>query len=78
MNHFNYGIIIGAIESAPLLGAYDRRDTKVNYHKVFSIKITLLPVIRSNVIISFLWLGTNYYYRISQTSITYLNHSCGR
>ena len=22
MNHFNYGIIIGAIESAPLLGAY--------------------------------------------------------
>ena len=25
MNHFNYGIIIGAIESAPLLGAYERR-----------------------------------------------------
>lgn len=24
MNHFNYGIIIGAIESAPLLGAYDK------------------------------------------------------
>jgi len=23
MNHFNYGIIIGAIESAPLLGAYE-------------------------------------------------------
>ena len=26
MNHFNYGIIIGAIESAPLLGAYNSQE----------------------------------------------------
>ena len=28
MNHFNYGIIIGAIESAPLLGAYNADDSR--------------------------------------------------
>lgn len=33
MNHFNYGIIIGAIESAPLLGAYDELgEEKPNLH----------------------------------------------
>ena len=37
MNHFNYGIIIGAIESAPLLGAYVVSLSHHKNNKVFTL-----------------------------------------